>query len=167
MWILTFKKFITPKHNQIIHYRHISNLGKNLWRAEVRHAPYRTPLFLWPYPRLKHAATLGCLVLWAFDEDSPHWVKHKLMNLLKIGKTLIFVCNKGLSTVTVTFTQKLHSGSAYPNFHRKTQEALERQNGLGEERITPTLSLSLSRCLCYGWFTSITSWHMWFKTENL
>ena len=66
------------------------------------------------------------------------------MNLLKIGKTLIFVCNKGLSIVTVTFTQKLHSGSAYPNFHRKTQEALERQNGLGEERITPTLSLSLS-----------------------
>ena len=65
------------------------------------------------------------------------------MNLLKIGKTLIFVCNKGLSIVTVTFTQKLHSGSAYPNFHRKTQEALERQNGLGEERITPTLSLSL------------------------
>ena len=69
------------------------------------------------------------------------------MNLLKIGKTLIFVCNKGLSIVTVTFTQKLHSGSAYPNFHRKTQEALERQNGLGEERITPTLSLSLSLSL--------------------
>ena len=69
------------------------------------------------------------------------------MNLLKIGKTLIFVCNKGLSIVTVTFTQKLHSGSAYPNFHQKTQEALERQNGLGEERITPTLSLSLSLSL--------------------